>query len=839
MQNELKVFLKWYLNFGVYKLRKGKFKYGVLQLDYLHGRVGAYLHMPFEILDKVTLSEQDSRCFHIHLHDLTPVVLYSQQEEDRPTIVNELRQIINNTEFLKGSTEPPKLNDYAEIIRLGEVEKKGPVKWVTRTLVLTDNQLLCMRDTSRDAFPVNVIDICDILAVEREKDATFKVVTELRTFQFKASSTPKREKWVTKLTATVELQSELRERALEEKKKKQRKQKHDATTPSELMLPSGIPLLGRYEVHFADLHTLFGQNVQKPDNKIINLKVYYDIKYAAARNQISIVSVATGALAVDTAGDSVMHAATGLQQGEGVNGAGESEDEAGQPTGEDFRKKKSKKLRMRTKLIKSSPDLNSSLGSSDSKRRFLRKGSEKKFRKGSKFPSHSDIVLPVTRDVVSAREERDEVEPRVINDKRSWGLERKTSVVGLPRFNSESPLGAPRMLSNHRSGGSAITAMSASVPHPAPLQGGGRPTSPPPLPARPGPALPPRPPRSPRFLPQPPAAAGAAGGGASGVAADVSSVGSGEQKPSTTTSWAKYRFGEGLNNDAANKRRSRTFHYTALATMPATTDAAAGATTKIGIGGGRQRTTEQAESGHQRSEAASSATTTEDELSSHDDEEDDDEEDSDSSDEDGEIEAEVELDDEDDDDEDSDDDDDGWTGGSGGSGSEGGGGKGPSTPSPSSWRRGARRRSLDVMGGSGEYNRVSVFGKSLGMKDICILQTGGIFTKYCRNTKGTKNFKGARRQRSVCLSEDLTSILVYRHLDRSLKAKKDCRSIGLSQVVDICKGFKTPILMRHGRPGEEGLALSIYYTKPYSGDRTLDLVAATPDHLLASRRDRA
>jgi hypothetical protein len=39
----------------------------------------------------------------------------------------------------------PLQNDYAEIIRLGEVEKKGPVKWVTRTLVLTDNQLLCMR----------------------------------------------------------------------------------------------------------------------------------------------------------------------------------------------------------------------------------------------------------------------------------------------------------------------------------------------------------------------------------------------------------------------------------------------------------------------------------------------------------------------------------------------------------------------------------------------------------------------------------------------------------------------------------------------------------------------
>ena len=88
---------------------------------------------------------------------------------------------------------------------------------------------------------------------------------------------------------------------------------------------------------------------------------------------------------------------TGLQQGEGVNGAGESEDEACQPAGEDFRKKKSKKLRVRTKLIKSSPDLNSSLGGSDSKRRFLRKGSEKKLRKGSKFPSHSDIVLPVAR----------------------------------------------------------------------------------------------------------------------------------------------------------------------------------------------------------------------------------------------------------------------------------------------------------------------------------------------------------------------------------------------------------------------------------------------------------
>lgn len=49
--------------------------------------------------------------------------------------------------------------------------------------------------------------------------------------------------------------------------------------------------------------------------------------------------------------------------------------------------------------------------------------------------------------------------------------------------------------------------------------------------------------------------------------------------------------------------------------------------------------------------------------------------------------------------------------------------------------------------------------------------------------------------------------------------------MALLQVVDICKGFKTPILTRHGRPGEEVLAFSIYYTKPHSGDRTLDLVA--------------
>jgi hypothetical protein len=115
------------------------------------------------------------------------------------------------------------------------------------------------------------------------------------------------------VTVAGGVHSELRERALEEKKKK-RKQKNDVNTSSEIMLPSGIPLLvrpplvgraesdsrslcrssltrardtqGRYEVHFADLHTLFGQNVQKPDNKIINLKVYYDIKYATARNQV-------------------------------------------------------------------------------------------------------------------------------------------------------------------------------------------------------------------------------------------------------------------------------------------------------------------------------------------------------------------------------------------------------------------------------------------------------------------------------------------------------------------------------------------------------------------------
>jgi len=48
------------------------------------------------------------------------------------------------------------------------------------------------------------------------------------------------------------------------------------------------------------------------------------------------------------------------------------------------------------------------------------------------------------------------------------------------------------------------------------------------------------------------------------------------------------------------------------------------------------------------------------------------------------------------------------------------------------------------------------------------------------------------------------------------------------QVVDICEGFKTPVLIRHGRAGEEEMAFSIYYTKPQIGDRTLDLIAATP-----------
>jgi len=97
------------------------------------------------------------------------VVLYSHNEYDRPKIVSEIRHIINNAEFLKGSTEPPKLvhalqlkslkvhivfmahatcglqNDFSQIIRLDEVEKRGKVKRVSRTLVLTDTQLLCLR----------------------------------------------------------------------------------------------------------------------------------------------------------------------------------------------------------------------------------------------------------------------------------------------------------------------------------------------------------------------------------------------------------------------------------------------------------------------------------------------------------------------------------------------------------------------------------------------------------------------------------------------------------------------------------------------------------------------
>lgn len=51
------------------------------------------------------------------------VVLYSQQDDDRDKIVGELRQIINNTEYLKGSTEPPKL-----------VASSGADGWLVRDL---------------------------------------------------------------------------------------------------------------------------------------------------------------------------------------------------------------------------------------------------------------------------------------------------------------------------------------------------------------------------------------------------------------------------------------------------------------------------------------------------------------------------------------------------------------------------------------------------------------------------------------------------------------------------------------------------------------------------------
>jgi len=44
-------------------------------------------------------------------------------------------------------------------------------------------------------------------------------------------------------------------------------------------------LQGRHEVRFVDLHGLFGQNILKPDSKVINLKTFYDIRYAAARKQ--------------------------------------------------------------------------------------------------------------------------------------------------------------------------------------------------------------------------------------------------------------------------------------------------------------------------------------------------------------------------------------------------------------------------------------------------------------------------------------------------------------------------------------------------------------------------
>lgn len=46
-----------------------------------------------------------------------------------------------------------------------------------------------------------------------------------------------------------------------------------------------ISTKSRYEVNFRDLHSLFGQSIQKPDSKLINLKTYYDMRAAALRNE--------------------------------------------------------------------------------------------------------------------------------------------------------------------------------------------------------------------------------------------------------------------------------------------------------------------------------------------------------------------------------------------------------------------------------------------------------------------------------------------------------------------------------------------------------------------------
>jgi len=48
---------------------------------------------------------------------------------------------------------------------------------------------------AKDAIPMNVIDVEHILAVERERDAIFKVITENRTWSFKTSSMVCRGVW--------------------------------------------------------------------------------------------------------------------------------------------------------------------------------------------------------------------------------------------------------------------------------------------------------------------------------------------------------------------------------------------------------------------------------------------------------------------------------------------------------------------------------------------------------------------------------------------------------------------------------------------------------------------
>ncbi len=116
--------------------------------------------------------------------------------------------------------------------------------------------------------------------------------------------------------------------------------------------------------------------------------------------------------------------------------------------------------------------------------------------------------------------------------------------------------------------------------------------------------------------------------------------------------------------------------------------------------------------------------------------------------------------------------------------------------------------------------------------------------KYRHSKAGTRNH--VYKQRFVCASANLDVICVYRHLDKTINKKRDCRRVLMNQVVDICTGFKTPTLVKYGRPGKENLAFSIFYTKPNKGDRILDLEALTQEtrnlwvmclrYILASRR---